>query len=273
LLQLLPRQHFTQPPPRYTEARLVRALEEYGIGRPSTYAPTISTLQSRHFVTRRNRRLYVTEVGEVVNDLMIEHFQDYINVDFTADMEEQLDQVASGERDWVAMLESFYTPFAQTMDEAKEKMPEVVMGNNPTGELCEKCGEPLIFKYGRNGPFIGCSNYPECRNTKPILKPTGAKCPECGGELVERRTRRNRLFFGCANYDNEDEESCRFSLWKRPLPQPCPNCGGLLIEAKDNQAQCHQCEELFSMDSLPPPERPVEPEDRPRPAIIYIPPQ
>jgi DNA topoisomerase-1 len=271
LLQLLPQQHFTQPPPRYTEASLVRTLEEYGIGRPSTYAPTISTLLARHFVTRQDRRLFPTEVGLVVNDLLTDHFDDYINVDFTAEMETELDQIASGERDWVAMLESFYAPFSETVEHARDKMPEVIMGNNPTGELCEKCGEPLIFKYGRNGPFIGCSNYPACRNTKPILEPTGAKCPECGSDLVERRTRRGRVFYGCAAYDAEDETSCRFTSWKRPLSQPCPACGGLLIEAKGGKAQCHGCERTFSRDELPPPKKPGAQEDRPKPAIIYVP--
>jgi DNA topoisomerase-1 len=272
LLQLLPRQHFTQPPPRYTEASLVRALEEYGIGRPSTYAPTIGTLQARHFVQRRSRRLYPTEVGRIVNDLLVDHFQDYINVDFTAEMEAQLDEIASGDRDWVTMMAGFYAPFADTIEQAQAEMPEVIMGNNPTGELCEKCGEPLIFKYGRNGPFIGCSNYPACRNTKPILEPTGAKCPECGGDLVERRTRRGRVFYGCSNYQGDEAGSCRFSLWKRPLPQRCPACGGLLIEAKSGQAQCHQCEESFPVDVLPPPQS-AEPEERPRPAIVFLPPE
>jgi DNA topoisomerase-1 len=271
LLQLLPRQHFTQPPPRYTEASLVRTLEEYGIGRPSTYAPTISTLLDRHFVTRQEKRLHPTEVGEIVNDLLVGHFEDYINVDFTAQMERQLDQIASGEREWVTMLGAFYAPFAGAVERAQGAMPEVIMGNNPTGELCEKCGEPLIFKYGRSGLFIGCSNYPACRNTKPILKLTGAKCPECGSELVEKRTQRGRPFYGCAAYDPNDEATCRFGLWKRPLPQPCPACGGLLTETKEGQAQCNQCEQSFPRDVLPPAPQPVEPQDKPKPTIVYVP--
>jgi DNA topoisomerase-1 len=271
LLELLPKQHFTQPPPRYTEASLVRALEEFGIGRPSTYAPTISTLLQRHFVQHEQRRLHPTEVGIVVNDLLVDHFSDYINVDFTADMEAQLDQIAEDERDWTAMLESFYTPFSATIEQARGQMPEVIMGNNPTGEICEKCGEPLIFKYGRNGPFIGCSNYPACRNTKSILKLTGAKCPACGSDLVERRTRRGRVFYGCAGYDPEDDASCQFSLWKQPLPQPCPACGGLLVEAKGEQAQCHECEQTFPKDTLPPPPKSAKVNDKPKPAIVYLP--
>jgi DNA topoisomerase-1 len=271
LLQLVPHQHFTQPPPRYTEASLVRTLEEYGIGRPSTYAPTISTLLHRRFVTRQDKRLCPTEVGIVVNELLVDHFADYINVDFTAAMEAQLDQIASGEQDWVAILEGFYAPFSATIEQAQSEMPEVIMGNNPTGELCEKCGEPLIFKYGRNGLFIGCSNYPACRNTKPILRPTGAKCPECGSDLVEKRTGRGRLFFGCAAYDPDNEASCRFSLWKRPLPQPCPACGGLLVEVKGGQAQCHQCEHTVPQDALPPPPESAKPDDGPKPTIVYVP--
>ncbi len=150
-------------------------------------------------------------------------------------------------------------------------MPEVILGNNPTGEICEKCGEPLIFKYGRNGPFIGCSNYPACRNTKSILKFTGAKCPACGSDLVERRTRRGRVFYGCAAYDPEDEAACQFSLWKQPLPQPCPACGGLLVEAKSEQAQCHECEQIFPKDTLPPPPKSSIVDDKPKPAIVYLP--
>ena len=271
LLRLLPHQHFTQPPPRYTEASLVRALEEHGIGRPSTYASIIGTIQSRHFVKRESRRLYPTDVGMVVNDLLVNHFHDYISAGFTAEMELQLDQVASGERDWVAMLETFYAPYAARIERARGEMPEVIMGNNPTGELCDKCGEPLIFKYGRSGLFIGCSNFPECRHTKPIPVLTGAKCPECGSDLLEKRTGRGRAFFGCAAYDPDDETSCRFSSWKRPLPQPCPACGGLLTEVKGGHAQCYRCEQSFARDALPPVPLPAEPEDKRGPTIVYIP--
>ncbi len=271
LLQWLPRQHFTQPPPRYTEAGLVRALEEYGIGRPSTYAPTIATLLARYFVRRENRRLYPTEVGAVVNDLLVGHLADYINVDFTADMEAQLDQIAGGERDWIAMLDAFYTPFTARMEQAQRRMPQVRMGNNPTGEMCDRCGAPLLFKYGRSGPFIGCSNYPACRNTHPILKLTGAKCPQCGSDLAEKRTRRGRPFYGCVAYDPADGTSCHFTLWKRPLPQLCPSCGGLLTEAPADQAQCYQCEQTFPLDTLPPPEKPMS-DEKPKPAIVYLPP-
>ncbi len=252
LVELLPSQHFTQPPPRYSEATLVRALEEYGIGRPSTYAPTVSTIQQRAYVQRRDGRLYPTEVGMVVNDLLTKYFPDYINVEFTAQMEEDLDLIATGKRKWVPVLHDFYGPFVQTLEQAQEQMPNVQMGNQPTGELCPRCSHPLIYKYGRFGKFIGCSHFPECRYSAPILIKTGAKCPECGGDIVEKRTRRGRTFYSCANYRNDDEESCQFAMWKRPLPQPCPKCGGLLAEVRRGWAQCTVCEEEFELEQLPP---------------------
>ena len=251
LVRLLPDQHFTQPPPRYSEATLVRALEEYGIGRPSTYAPTMSTIQQRGYVERRDKRLYPTEVGVVVNDLLVEYFPDYIDVGFTAQMEEDLDLIASGKREWVPVLNDFYDPFSATLSRAREEMPTVQMGNEPTGELCPLCGHPLIYKYGRFGKFIGCSNFPECRYSQQITVKIGVKCPECGGDLVEKRTRRWRTFYGCANYRNDDPDSCKFAVWKRPLPQPCPVCGGLLTEARQGWAKCIACEEEVETASLP----------------------
>lgn len=251
LVRLLPEQHFTQPPPRYTEATLVRALEEYGIGRPSTYAPTMSTIQRRGYIERRQGRLHPTEVGIVVNDLLVAHFADYINVGFTAQMEENLDLVASGEREWVPVLHDFYDPFSTTLSQARENMPTVQIGNDPTGELCPRCGHPLIYKHGRFGKFIACSNFPNCRHSEPILTKIGVKCPQCGGDLVERRTRRGRAFYGCANYKADGENSCKFTSWKRPLKQPCPECGGLLVEARKGWAKCIACEDKFEIDSLP----------------------
>jgi DNA topoisomerase-1 len=251
LLELLPAQHFTQPPPRYREATLVRALEEHGIGRPSTYAPIISTIQQRRYVERRKRRLYPTEVGIIVNDLLVEYFPEYVDVGFTAQMEDDLDLIASGEREWVPVLRDFYEPFSSTLSQAREEMPTVQMGNVPTGELCPECGHPLLYKYGRYGKFIGCSNFPDCRYLQPILVKVGVECPECGGDLVERRTRRGRTFYGCANYRDDDPDSCEFAVWKRPLPQPCPACGGLLTEARQGWAKCVACEEEVETASLP----------------------
>jgi DNA topoisomerase-1 len=244
LLRLLPEQHFTQPPPRYSEASLVKTLEEYGIGRPSTYAPIISIIQTRGYVTREDRRLVPTELGFIVNDLLVEHFPDIINVEFTARMEEDLDRIAAGEREWVPVLREFYGPFEKAVRQAKRTMEKVDLGEQLTGELCEKCGHPMIVKFGRYGKFIACSNFPECRNTKPYQVKTGVACPECGGDLVERKTRKgNRVFYGCSNYPK-----CEFAIWNQPLPQPCPNCGGLLTVAGKDRAKCVKCGEVVERE-------------------------
>lgn len=246
LVQLIAEQHFTQPPPRYTEATLVRALEEYGIGRPSTYAPTISTIQDRGYVERRERRLYPTELGFVVNDLVVKHFPNIVDVGFTARMEEDLDLIARGERDWVPVLREFYEPFERAVELAEQTMEKVSVADQPIGEKCEKCGHDMIMKWGRYGKFIACSNFPTCRNTKPYLEKIGVACPECGGDLVERRSRRNRIFYGCSNYPE-----CKFVSWKKPLRPPCPVCGGLLVVKNKQGAQCINCEEQVAMESLP----------------------
>jgi DNA topoisomerase-1 len=241
LVQLLPKQHFTKPPPRYSDASLIRALEEYGIGRPSTYAPTLSTLLQRHYVVRENKKLIPTELGFIVNDLLVEYFDDLINVGFTAEMEEKLDEIATGEQQWVPMLHEFYAPFAQTVEVARQKMPRTELKPEPTGELCPECGEPLVIRLGRYGKFVGCSGWPQCRYSAPIPVP-GVACPECGGAIVERRTRRGRTFYGCANYRADDESSCQWTSWKRPVPTPCPACGGLQVELKQGVTQCLKCQ-------------------------------
>jgi DNA topoisomerase-1 len=246
LLKLLPEQHFTQPPPRYTEASLVKALEEYGIGRPSTYAPIISTIQQRGYVEKYEKRLYPTELGEIVNDLLVEYFPDIINVQFTSQMEDDLDRIARGELEWVPVLDDFYRPFSKAVTHAEQHMPEVDVSDQPTGEICEKCGSPMVLKFGRYGKFEACSNFPECRNTKPHLVKLGIACPNDGGELVERRTKKGRIFYGCANYPR-----CEWSSWKRPLPNPCSNCQGLLVQKNRNWAQCTNCEEQFEINQLP----------------------
>ena len=245
LLRLIPAQHFTQPPPRYTEATLVRTLEEYGIGRPSTYAPTLSTIQQRGYVIREGRSLIPTETGITVNDLLIEHFPDILDVGFTARMEEDLDLIASGEQGWVSVLSEFYGPFAETVARAEQLMPEMKAEPEPVGRACPECGHELIIRWGRYGKFISCSNFPNCRHTEPWLEKIGVSCPKDGGDIVARKTRKQRVFYGCANYP-----ACDFSSWKLPLPAPCPNCGGLLVVAKKNTAQCTQCEEQFSLDQV-----------------------
>jgi DNA topoisomerase-1 len=249
LLRLLPEQHFTQPPPRYTEASLVRTLEENGIGRPSTYAPILGTLQQRNYVVRENKRLIPTETGLLVNDLLTEHFPEVVDVGFTARMEEDLDRIASGELPWVKVVREFYTPFSHQVEKAEEQIPEMNMGPEPIGRQCPECGNELVVRWGRYGKFISCSNFPECRYTEPWLEKIGVRCPKDGGEIVERKTRKGRTFYGCANYPN-----CDFTSWKRPLPTPCPDCGGLLVVADKRHAQCTQCEHSFPLDEVSAPE-------------------
>jgi DNA topoisomerase-1 len=245
LLHLIPEQHFTQPPPRYSEASLVRTLEENGIGRPSTYAPILGTIQQRGYVYRENKRLFPTETGILVNDLLVEHFPDVIQVGFTARMEADLDRVASGDEEWAEVINEFYVPFEQDVRQAEEKMPEMKVEPEPIGRACPRCGHDLVVRWGRYGKFISCSNFPECRHTEPLLEKIGVACPKDGGEVVERKTRKGRTFYGCSNYPE-----CDFTSWKKPLPQPCPNCGGLLVFANKNHAHCTQCEEQYSLDQV-----------------------
>ncbi len=236
LVRLIPEQHFTLPPPRYTEATLVKALEEHGIGRPSTYAPILSTIQERGYVARENRHLVPTELGYIVNDLLVQHFPEVVDTGFTARMESDLDRIAEGSADWVEVLREFYGPFERRVLEAEREMPRVQLEVEETGEVCEKCGHPMVVRHGRFGKFIACSNFPGCRNTRPYLNRLGVACPECGGELVERRTRRGRTFYGCARYPE-----CSYTMWKRPVPQPCPACGGLLAVERKGWLKCVRC--------------------------------
>ncbi|MGQ0602538.1 MAG: type I DNA topoisomerase, partial [Anaerolineales bacterium] len=215
LVRLWPEQHFTQPPPRYTEASLVKALEEYGIGRPSTYAPIISTIQNRGYVLKEDKRLMPTQIGFTVNDLLVQWFPEIVDVKFTAMMEEELDEVADGQREWHSVMHDFWHEFAPQLDAAESEMPNVKQGAEFVGRDCPKCGKPLIFRYGRYGKFVACSGFPECRHTEPWFESIGVKCPKDGGEIVERKTKKGRVFYGCANYP-----ACDFTSWKKPLPQP-----------------------------------------------------
>ncbi len=246
LVDVLPNQHFTQPPPRYTEASLVKTLEEFGIGRPSTYAPIISTIQERGYVERDQKRLHPTDLGLVVNEMVTKYFPDIINVDFTARMESELDKIAVGEMDWVNVLREFYAPFEKALHIAEAEMPKVEVGDTPIGEQCPKCGHELVLKFGRFGKFIACSNFPECRYTRPYVEKIGVKCPKDGGEIVARKTKKGRTFYGCSNYPE-----CDWTSWKRPLPTPCPDCGGLMVVQSKKFAQCTVCHHRFEMDSLP----------------------
>lgn len=239
LLKLLPEQHFTQPPPRFSEATLVKELEENGIGRPSTYAAIISTIQKRGYIDTQEKRLVPTETGMVVNDLLVEHFPDVLSVGFTARLEDALDEIAEG-KEWVPVVDEFYTGFAANLalaDKAIEKIdlkPEL----EPVGRDCPKCGNPLLYREGKFGRFIGCSNFPDCRHTEQILVKVGVSCPKCGGDLLEKQTRRGKKFYGCSNYPD-----CDWTNWNRPLTQSCRVCGGLLVQRSRDEAECTSCGE------------------------------
>ena len=249
LLRLLSEQHFTQPPPRYSEATLVKTLEENGIGRPSTYAAIISTILDRGYAERAEKKLAPTELGFTVNDLLVKHFDTIFNVGFTAGMEEHLDEIARGSAELVPVLRDFYGTFAPQLQDAEQFMEKVRVEPEKTGEDCPDCGSDLVIKQGRFGRFVGCSNYPTCHFTKPLVTRIGVTCPKDGGDLVERRTKRGRVFYGCANYP-----ACDFTTWKRPLPQPCPHCGGLLVVATKEWAECTKCNQRVRSDALPVPE-------------------
>ncbi|MFT4037484.1 MAG: type I DNA topoisomerase [Thermomicrobiales bacterium] len=239
LLQLLPEQHFTQPPPRYTEASLVKALEEQGIGRPSTYAPTVATLTARGYVATEQRKLMATELGLIVNDLLVEHFPRVFDVGFTSQMEEELDEIASGDRSWVPTLHEFYGPFSETLVRAEQTMERVKLKDEPSGEDCEHCGRPMVIKLGKYGKFLACSGFPECRNARPLLTRIGVTCPTCHeGEIVERRSKKGRTFFGCDRYP-----ACDFVSWNKPVARPCPACGNaFMTEAgRKGQLKCPAC--------------------------------
>ncbi|MTI60738.1 MAG: type I DNA topoisomerase [Firmicutes bacterium] len=226
--EFLPEQHFTQPPPRFSEASLVKTLEEEGIGRPSTYAPTISTVISRGYVERDGRQLKPTELGIIVTDLLSEHFPDVTDIEFTAQMEDRLDNVEEGNDQWKEVLVDFYEPFAKRLEIAAEEMDSVQLEEEVTDEVCEKCGKPMIVKYGRYGKFLACSGYPDCKNTKPFLIKTGVACPECkDGELIQRKSRKGRVFYGCSNYPD-----CEYVLWNKPVDKECPDCEGIMVEKR-----------------------------------------
>ncbi len=234
--ELAPKQHFTQPPPRYTEAMLVKTLEELGIGRPSTYAPTIETVVKRGYVSREEKRFIPTELGQLVNQLLSEHFPDIVDPEFTAQMEEDLDEIEDGAKNWVDAIREFYGPFHHTVTEAEEKIGPLEIGDEVSDTPCELCGRMMVIKHGRYGPFLACPGFPECKNTKPIVKSTGVSCPKCGhGQLLERKSKKGRKFYGCENYPN-----CDFVSWEQPVQRTCPQCGsqamGQKLNKRDNTA-------------------------------------
>jgi DNA topoisomerase-1 len=234
--RITPEQHFTQPPPRYSEATLIKALEEEGIGRPSTYAPILSTVQDRGYVQKVEKVLRPTELGTIVNGLLVEHFPDVVDVGFTAQIEEHLDQVAEGQTDWVPVVKEFYDPFAETLEKAATLMERVEIADEPSDEVCDLCGRPMVIKLGRFGKFLACSGFPECRNTRTLLNKIGVACPKCGGDLIERKTRTGRTFYGCSTYP-----ACDFSSWQRPVPERCPDCGGLQTVRARGKVVCTAC--------------------------------
>jgi len=237
LLDLKPHQHFTQPPPRYTEAMLVKALEEKGIGRPSTYAPTIETIQQRGYVTRENNRFVPTALGKVVVDLLKRYFPDIIDVEFTAEMEKRLDLIEEGKEDWRKLLYDFYGPFEATLARAEEQIARIEVAEEQTDVECEKCGRLMVVKWGKYGKFLACPGFPECRNTKPYFERTGVRCPECGeGEVVKRRSKKGRTFYGCNRYPD-----CEFVSWQRPTGERCPECGTYLVERRSKRGTYLLC--------------------------------
>ena len=237
LLGLFPEQHFTQPPPRFTEATLIKMLEQWGIGRPSTYAPTLSTIQEREYVTKTKGSFQPTELGFVVNDVMCQYFSGIVDIEFTARMEDELDEIANENRDWVRVVQDFYTPFEKDLENAAQLMDKIKLAEEVTDEVCPKCGKPMIVKHGRYGKFLACSGYPECKHTASFQVKLGVKCPDCGSELVQKLSKKRRTFYGCSNYPN-----CQFATNFRPLPQPCPRCGGLLVTYRGKLVKCTKCE-------------------------------
>ncbi|WEG15631.1 type I DNA topoisomerase [Alkalihalophilus pseudofirmus] len=236
-----PNQHFTQPPPRYTEARLVKTMEELGIGRPSTYAPTLDTIQKRGYVALEEKRFIPTELGEIVLELIVEFFPEILDVEFTAKMEGDLDSIEEGNHEWVHIIDGFYQGFEKRLKVAEEEMKEVEIKDEPAGEDCEKCGHEMVYKMGRYGKFMACSNFPECRNTKAIVKDIGVKCPTCKeGNIVERKSKKRRTFYGCDRYPE-----CEFISWDKPISRPCPKCSAMLVEKKTKKGvnvQCSSCD-------------------------------
>ena len=231
LSELVPKQHFTQPPAHYTEASLVRTLEELGIGRPSTYAPTITTLLARRYVIKDQKNLYLTELGEAVNQIMKKSFPSIVDVSFTANLETLLDTVGEGELNWKAIVRNFYPDLDEAVREAEKSLEKVTIADEVTDVICDQCGRNMVIKYGPHGKFLACPGFPECRNTKPYLEKAGVKCPKCGGEVVILKTRKGRRYYGCEN------QECDFMSWQKPSDCRCPQCGGYMLE-KGNKLLC-----------------------------------
>jgi len=240
LLKLIPSQHFTQPAPRYTEATLIKTLEENGIGRPSTFAPILYTIQERNYIEKdENKRFKPTEIGTVVNDLLVAHFPEIVDIKFTADMEEDLDEIADGKKDWVPVIKEFYTPFEENLKKKYEEVSKKDITEKPTGRNCPKCGAPLVIRLGKYGQFYACSTFPKCKYTESLKENTlGIKCPKCKkAEIVVKRTKKRKIFYGCNRWPE-----CDFALWDKPTGDNCPKCGSPLVQTKRGQVKCSKKE-------------------------------
>ena len=232
-------QHFTQPPARYTEASLIKVLEEKGIGRPSTYSPIITTIIARGYVVRNKKSLVPTELGMIVNDIMCENFKNIVDVKFTASMEEKLDKVEEGELNWKSLISGFYDPFSKTLKEAEEKIGNIEIKDEESDVVCDKCGRLMVYKHGKFGKFLACPGFPECRNTKAIIKGLGINCPKCGKAIIEKKSRRGKLFYGCTSYPD-----CDFTSWDKPTEEKCEKCGSMLFEkaGRGKRKYCPECD-------------------------------
>ena len=224
--QLLPEQHFTQPPARYTDASLIKTLEEIGVGRPSTYAPTLTTIQARHYVTKEAKNLFPTELGEMVDEIMKTYFPDIVDIDFTANMEKRLDDVEMGKEEWKQIIRDFYPDFKKSVENAAEKLEKIEIKDEETDIICEKCGRNMVIKYGRYGKFLACPGFPECQNAKPYFEEAGVNCPECGGKVLIKKTKKGRIYYGCEH----NGDGCDFMSWNKPTGEKCPECGAFLGE-------------------------------------------
>lgn len=223
---LLPEQHFTQPPARYTDASLIKTLEEIGVGRPSTYAPTLTTIQARHYVTKEAKNLFPTELGEMVDEIMKTYFPDIVDIDFTANMEKRLDDVEMGKEEWKQIIRDFYPDFKKSVENAAEKLEKIEIKDEETDIICEKCGRNMVIKYGRYGKFLACPGFPECQNAKPYFEEAGVNCPECGGKVLIKKTKKGRIYYGCEH----NGDGCDFMSWNKPTGEKCPECGAFLEE-------------------------------------------
>ncbi|MBM6837940.1 topoisomerase DNA-binding C4 zinc finger domain-containing protein, partial [Clostridium saudiense] len=246
------KQHFTQPPARYTEASFVKLLEEKGIGRPSTYVPTISTLLSREYIVREKKNLIPTELGFIVNNILSDYFKQIVDVDFTADMERKLDDIEEGSESWTKVVAEFFAPLKIAIDKAEKEVSKVVIEDKVSDVPCDKCGRMMVIKHGRYGDFLACPGYPECKNAKPIVEELEAPCPKCGGKILVRKSRKGKKFFGCSNYPN-----CDFVSWNEPLKEKCNKCGSYMVlkfsKTKGKYAQCSntECNETKKIEDKP----------------------